>query len=103
MSKVVRMHLVVVQEHTAIEVLGKEVKSHVVDMCRHNLIDGVLLVAPINGKRKGKVASLQEGHFTLEVLILACVVVLVSVSDTNSGCQGNSLIVLELSSSKCLL
>lgn len=58
MCEVVRVHLVVVQEHSAIEVLGEEVESHIVDMCWHDLIYGVLLVAPIDGERKRKVTSL---------------------------------------------
>ena len=98
-SEVVGVHLVIVQEHTSIKVLRKEVKSHVIDMGRHDLIDGVLLVAPVNGKGKRKVTSLQEGHFTLEILILTGIVELVSVSNTDSSGHCNSLIVLEMPSS----
>lgn len=103
MCEVVGVHLIVVQEHATVEVLREEIESHVVDVGRHDLIHGVLLVAPVNRERQGQVTSLQKGHFALEILILARVIVLVSVSNTNSGGQGNCLIVLELSSSECLL
>lgn len=99
MNEVVGVHLVIVQEHTSIKVLRKEVESHVIDMGRHDLIDGVLLVAPVNGKGKREVTSLQEGHFTLEILILTGIVELVSVSNTDSSGHCNSLIVLEIPSS----
>lgn len=46
-------------------------------------------------------AGLQDSHFTLEILIFAGVVILVSVSNSNSGAQKSCLI--ELSSSDCLL
>lgn len=58
MREVVLVHRVVVQEHTAIEVLGQEVKSNIIDMCWHDLIDGVLLVAPVDRERKWEVTSL---------------------------------------------
>ena len=58
MREVVLVHRVVVQEHTAIEVLGQEVKSNIIDMCWHDLIDRVLLVAPVDRERKWEVTSL---------------------------------------------
>ena len=103
MDEVVRVHLVVMQEHTAVEVLRQEVKSHVVDVRWHDLIDGVLLVAPVDREREWKVTSFQKSHLTLVVLILTCVIPLISVSNTDSSCQSKCLIVLELSSSECLL
>jgi hypothetical protein len=41
-------------------------------------------VAPVDGQGQRQVACLQKSHLTLEVLILARVVVLVSVSNSNS-------------------
>lgn len=78
------MLLVVVQEHASVQVLREEVESHVVDVSGHDVINGVLLVAPVDGQGQRQVACLQKGHLTLEVLIFARVVVLVSVSNSNS-------------------
>jgi len=51
-SEVVGVHLVVMEEHPAVQVLREEIESHVVDVSWHNFVHWVLLVAPVY--RKGQ-------------------------------------------------
>lgn len=102
MSEVVHVLIVIVQIHASVKVLRQEVKPHIVDVCRHNLIDGNLLVAPVFGQGKRQVAGLKNGHFTLEVLILACIVVFVPVSDSDPGGHDGRLGLREVSTAECL-
>jgi hypothetical protein len=73
------------EEHAAIHVLRQEVESDIIPMSRHNLMVGNLLVSEVFRKRKGEIPSLENSHLTLEVFILASVVILISISDTDSG------------------
>ena len=84
MGEIVVVHIVVVQEHASVEVLWEIVEADVVPMSGHEFIEGELLVPPVRWHRQGKMTRLKDCHLTLEVLILASVVILVSIADTNS-------------------
>ena len=47
MREIVQVHVVIVQEHASIKILGQEVEADIIDMCRHEFIDRELFVAPV--------------------------------------------------------
>jgi len=69
--------------HSAIEVLRKEVEPNIVPMGWHEFIKRQLLVSPVNGQREREVTGFKDGHFTLEIFIFACVIVLVTIANAN--------------------
>ena len=82
--EIVHVHVVIVKEHASVDVLRKEVEADIIYVSRHEFIHWKLLVAPVNGQRQRKVAGLKNGHLALKILILASVVILVSVTYTDS-------------------
>jgi hypothetical protein len=103
MLEVVHVHVIIVQEHASVEVLGEEVEANIVDVSWHEFIDGELLVSPVGGKGQREVTSLKNGHLALKILIVTSVVVLVSIADSDSGGGNNSEGVAEASPSESLL
>jgi hypothetical protein len=84
MGEIVHVLVVVVEEHASIEVLREEVEADIVDVSWHEFINGELLVTPVGGEGQREVTGLQDGHLTLKILIVTSVVVLVSVTDSDS-------------------
>lgn len=85
MWEVILVHVVVMKIHAPIVVLRLEVEADIVPVSWHELVDWELLVTPVIRKGHWQVTCLENGHLTLEVLILASIVVLVPVTDTNTG------------------
>ena len=83
MWEIILVHVVIMEVHSAIEVLRKEVEPNIVPMCWHEFIKRQLLVSPVNGQREGEVTGFKDGHLTLEIFIFACVIVLVTIANAN--------------------
>ena len=73
-SEIVGVHVVVMNEATTVLTLRLQVEADIVPVSRPDFVIGVLCVSEILGERKGQRSGFQESHFTLEVLILTCVV-----------------------------
>ena len=74
MGKIVGVHVVVMDEATTVLTFGLEVESDIIPVGRPHFVIGMLRVSEILRERKGHASSLQKSHFTLEVFIIACVV-----------------------------
>jgi hypothetical protein len=72
------------KEHASVQVLGKEIEADVVDMSWHEFINGECLVSPVIWEGEREMTGLENGHLALKILIITCVVVLVSVADSDS-------------------
>ena len=73
-SEIVGVHEVVVDEATTVLTLRLQVEPDIVPVSGPNFVIGVLRMSEILGDRKGQTSGFKEGHLTLEVLVLACVV-----------------------------
>ena len=73
---VVDVHHVIVDEATSVLLLGLEVEPDVVPVGGPDFVVGVQHVLEIIGQRQRKRFGIVEGHFPLEVLVLASVVLL---------------------------
>ena len=84
MVEVVLVHVVVVLEVASVQSLRVEVEPHIVDVQRVHFIQRGFLVLESFGDGHGQVSSLQNSHFSLEVLVLASVVVRIPISHSDS-------------------
>ena len=85
MGKVVHVHVVVVDKHSSVQVLGLEVEANVVEVSWVDLIVRRVSVCEVLRQRKRQVSCLEKRHLTLEVLILAGIVVRITVPDADSS------------------
>ena len=72
--EIVRVHVVIVDKHSAILTLGFEVESNIVPVGWPHLVVWVLRVPEVLGQRQRQCTRLKQGHLTLEVLVFTCVV-----------------------------
>ena len=77
-SEIVGVHVVVMDETTTVDTLRLEVEADIVPMSGPDFVIGVLLVSEILGERKRQGSGLQEGHLSLEVTIITCVILIKS-------------------------
>ena len=77
-SEIVGVHVVVMDEATTVDTLRLEVEADIVPMSGPDFVIGVLLVSEILGERKRQGSGLQEGHLSLEVTIITCVILIKS-------------------------
>ena len=94
-------HIVIVKEHSSVHVLWLIIEPNIIPMSRHHFIDRDLLMSEIFREGHWEMAGLQKSHLTLEILVLACVIVFISVTNSNSGGIDNCK-WMHASSTKCI-
>lgn len=87
MCEVIIGLVVIMEEHSAIHVLWKEVKANIVDMGRHKFIEWQLFVSPVTGHREREVTCFKDSHLTFEIFIFTRVIVLVPIANANPRCE----------------
>ena len=82
--EIVQVHIVIVDEHTTVDVLRDEVEADVVPVGRPHLMIWRLSVTEVLGNGEGQGSGLKQGHLSLEVLIFASVILESTTVNTQS-------------------
>ena len=73
-SEVIGVHVVVMDEAATIETLGAQVEADIIPVGRPDFIIRMLSMSEVLGQWHRERPGFKKGHLTLEILVLACVV-----------------------------
>ena len=81
---VICIHVVIVDEHSTIYVTWFEVETNIIPVCWPNIVFRQLRMSEVSWNWKRQGSRFKQAHFSLEVLVLTCIVKPISVDHTDS-------------------